>query len=75
MDARRRFVLDTHLVLMLQAIATTLHLSVRRPQALLADHGVTVSPHAVGQFLRREGLSFKKHGRAGAGPSGHRPQA
>ncbi|MEW5424888.1 transposase [Amorphus sp. 3PC139-8] len=76
MGARRRFVLDGHRDLILQAIATTPHLSVRRLQALLADHGVTVSHHAVWQFLRREGLSFKKHHvRPGAGPKGHCPPA
>ncbi|MEW5425228.1 helix-turn-helix domain-containing protein, partial [Amorphus sp. 3PC139-8] len=41
--ARRPFILEAHRDLILQAIATTPHLSVRRLQALLADHGVTVS--------------------------------
>jgi putative transposase len=73
---RRTFVLDAHRDLILSAISATSHLSVRGLQALLAEHGVTVSHHAVWQFLRREGLSFKKNAvRPGAGPKGHRPSA
>ena len=76
MGGRRKFVLDAHRALVLEAISTTPHLSVRSLQAILAEHGVKVSHHAVWQFLRREGLSFKKNiVRSGAGAPGRRPSA
>ena len=73
---RRKFILEAHRSFVLDAITTTSHLSVRKLQALLADRGVQVSHHAVWQFLRREGLSFKKNAvRPRAGTKGHRSQA
>ena len=76
MGGRRKFVLDGHRALILEAISSTSHLSVRRLQAILAEHGVAVSHHAVWQFLRREGLSFKKNAvRPGADTPGRRPPA
>lgn len=76
MGGRRTFVLDAHRDLILEAISASSHQSVRGLQALLADHGVKVSHHAVWQFLKREDLSFKKNAvRPGAGAKGHRPPA
>jgi len=76
MGGRRTFALEAHRALILDAISATPHLSVRKLQAILAERGVTVSHHAVWQFLRREGLSFKKNPvRPGTGPKGHRPTA
>jgi transposase len=76
MGGRRKFVLDAYRDLILEAITATSHQSVRRLQGMLADHGVAVSHHAVWQFLRREGLSFKKNAVCpGTGAKGHRPSA
>ena len=50
----------SHRSFVLDAITTASHLSARKLQALLADRGAQVSHHAVWQFLRREGLSFRK---------------
>lgn len=73
---RRKFILDPHRDYILDAVATTSHLSVRRLQAMLAERGMRVSHHAIWQFLRRENLSFKKNTvRNGAGAPRHRPKA
>ena len=61
MGGNRKILLAPHRAFILTAIATTPHLTVRRLQAVLAERGVVVSHHAVWQFLRREGLSFKKN--------------
>ncbi len=61
MGGHRKIILEPHRDFIRDAITRTPHLTVRGLQAMLADHGVTVSHHAVWTFLRREGLSFKKN--------------
>ena len=57
----RRRVLAPHRDLIIELIARTPHLTVRGLRDILRARGITVSRHAVWQFLRREGLSFKKN--------------
>ena len=57
----RRRVLEPHRALIEELIKQTPHLTLHRLKDILAAHGVAVSHNAVWQFLRREGLSFKKN--------------
>ncbi len=61
MGGHRKVLLAPHRDVIITAINTTPHLTVRGLQAILAARGVSVSHHAVWSFLRREGLSFKKN--------------
>ena len=71
MGGHRRPILEPHRDLIVELIARTPHLTIRGLRDVLQARGVTVSRHAVWQFLRREGLSFKKKpysSLSGAGP-------
>jgi transposase len=57
----RRRVLEPHRALIEELINQMLHLTLHRLKDILAAHGVAVSHNAIWQFLRREGLSFKKN--------------
>jgi putative transposase len=61
MGGHRKRVLDPHRDLIVEQIGRTPHLTVRGLRDILLARGITVSRHAVWQFLRREGLSFKKN--------------
>ena len=61
MGGHRRRVLEPHRDLVIELIERTPHLTVRGLRDILQDRGISVSRHAVWQFLRREGLSFKKN--------------
>ena len=61
MGGRRPRVLAPHRDFIVQAIDRTPHLTVRGLRDILAARGITASRHAVWQFLKREGLSFKKN--------------
>lgn len=56
----RRRVLEPHRDFIVERIRQTPHLTLHRLKDELASRGVIVSHNAVWQFLRREGLSFKK---------------
>ena len=60
MGGHRRRVLEPHRDLVIELIERTPHLTVQGHRDILQDRGISVSRHAVWQFLRREGLSFKK---------------
>jgi transposase len=57
----RRRVLEPHRAFILERIAQTPHLTLHRLKEELAARGVSVSHNAVWQFMRREGLRFKKN--------------
>ena len=61
MGGHRPRVLEPHRDFIVDQIRQMPHLSLHRLKALLAARGVHVSHNAVWQFLRREGLSFKKN--------------
>lgn len=61
MGGYRRPVLMAYRDFIVERIEQTPHLTLHRLKDELAAHGVTVSHNAVWQFLRREGLSFKKN--------------
>lgn len=61
MGGHRRPLLEPHRDLVIELIGRTPHLTVRGLRDILRARGVSVSRHAVWQFLRREGLSFKKN--------------
>lgn len=61
MGGHRKPILDPHRAFILEKLARTPHLTVRGLRDILVAHGIMVSRHAVWQFLRREGLSFKKN--------------
>jgi putative transposase len=61
MGGHRKRVLEPHRAFILEQIARTPHLTLHRLKDELAAHGVTVSHNAIWQFLRREGLRFKKN--------------
>jgi len=56
----RKRVLEPHRDFIVERIRQTPHLTLHGLKDELASRGVTVSHNAVWQFLRREGLSFKK---------------
>lgn len=61
MGGHRKIVLEPHRDFIVEVMKHTPHLTVRGLQAMLAERGVEVSHNAVWRFLRREGLSKKKH--------------
>jgi transposase len=56
----RRPVLEPHRAFIAERIKQISHLTLHRLKDELAPRGVTVSHNAIWQFMRREGLSFKK---------------
>lgn len=60
MGGHRKRVLEPHRAFIVERINQVPHLSLHRLKDELAAHGVKVSHNAVWQFLRREGLRFKK---------------
>ncbi len=60
MGGHRRRILEPHRAFIVERINQTPHLTLHGLKDELAAHGVSVSHNAVWQFLRREGLSFKK---------------
>lgn len=76
MGGHRKRVLEPHRAFIVDRINQTPHLTLHGLKAELAARGVKVSHDTVWQFLRREGLSFKKNPvRPGTGPQGCRPPA
>ena len=61
MGGHRRRVLEPHRAFIVERINETSNLTLHRLKDELAARGVRVSHNAVWQFLRREGLSFKKN--------------
>jgi putative transposase len=61
MGGHRRPVLEPHRGFIVERLAAKPHLTLHGLKAELAVRGVMVSHHAVWQFLRREGLRFKKN--------------
>jgi len=61
MGGHRRRVLEPHRDFIKERLSHTPHLTLHRLKDELAAHGVVVSHNAIWQFLRREGLSFKKN--------------
>jgi transposase len=61
MGGHRRRVLEPHRAFIVERINQSPHLTLHRLKDELAARGVPVSHNAVWQFLRREGLSFKKN--------------
>ncbi len=61
MGGHRRRVLEPHAAFIIERINQTPNLTLHRLKDELALRGVCVSHNAVWQFLRREGLSFKKN--------------
>jgi transposase len=60
MGGHRKRVLQPHRAFILEQIAQTPHLTLYRLRDELAARGVAVSHNAIWQFMRREGLRFKK---------------
>jgi transposase len=61
MGGHRRRILEPHRAFIGERINQTSHLTLHRLKDELAARGVSISHNAVWQFLRREGLSFKKN--------------
>ena len=61
MGGHRKRVLEPHRGFIVERINQTPHLSLHRLKDELAARGVKVSHDTVWQFLRREGLRFKKN--------------
>lgn len=61
MGGHRPRLLEPHRDFIVERIKQTPQLTLHRLKDELAAHGVRVSHNAVWQFLRREGLSFKKN--------------
>ena len=61
MGGHRRRILEPHRAFIVERIAQTSHLTLHRLKDELAARGVTVSHNAIWQFMRLEGLSFKKN--------------
>ncbi len=61
MGGHRRRILEPHREFIVERINRTPHLTLHRLKDELAARGIRVSHNAVWQFLRREGLSFKKN--------------
>ena len=61
MGGHRKRVLEPYRAFIAERISRTPHLTLHALKDELAARGVTVSHNAVWQFLRREGLRFKKN--------------
>jgi transposase len=61
MGGHRKPVLEPHRAFILERIAQTSHLTLHRLKDELAARGVIISHNAIWQFMRREGLRFKKN--------------
>ena len=61
MGGHRRPILAPYRSFILERISQTPHLTLHGLRAELAAGGVQVSHNAIWQFLRREGLRFKKN--------------
>lgn len=61
MGGHRRRVLEPYRSFIIERVSQTPNLTLHRLKDELAAYGVRVSHNAVWQFLRREGLSFKKN--------------
>ena len=61
MGGHRRPILAPYRSFILERISQTPHLTLHGLKDELAARGVKISHNAVWQFLRREGLSFKKN--------------
>jgi transposase len=61
MGGHRKPVLGPHRAFIVDQIERDASLSLHRLKDILADHGIKVSHNTIWQFLRREGLSFKKN--------------
>ena len=61
MGGHRKRVLEPHRAFILERIAQMSHLTLHRLKDELAARGVKVSHNAVWEFMRREGLRFKKN--------------
>ena len=61
MGGHRKRALEPHRAFIMERIAQTSHLTLHRLKDELAARGVAVSHNAVWQFMRREGLRFKKN--------------
>lgn len=61
MGGHRKPILEPHRSFIVERIDQMPHLSLHRLKEELAARGVKVSHNAVWQFLRREGLRFKKN--------------
>lgn len=61
MGGHRRRILEPHRAFIVERVNQTPHLTLHRLKDELAARGIRVSHNAVWQFLRREGLSFKKN--------------
>ncbi|MBB3166547.1 putative transposase [Rhizobium laguerreae] len=61
MGGHRKRVLEPHRTFIVERINQTPHVSLHRLKEELAARGVKVSHDTVWQFLRREGLRFKKN--------------
>jgi transposase len=61
MGGHRRRVLEPYRAFIVERLQQTPHLTLHRLKDELIERGVMVSHNAVWQFLRREGLSFKKN--------------
>ena len=60
MGGHRRRVLEPHRAFIVERINQSPNMTLHRLKDELAARGVAISHNAVWQFLRREGLSFKK---------------
>jgi putative transposase len=61
MGGHRKAVLVPYRDFIIDRIKETPHLTLHGLKDLLAARGIAVSHNTVWQFLRREGLSFKKN--------------
>ncbi len=61
MGGHRKRILEPHRAFIAERINQTPHLTLHGLKAELAERGVKVSHDTVWQFLRREGLRFKKN--------------
>jgi transposase len=61
MGGHRKRLLEPHRAFIVERISQSPHLTLHGLKDELAGRGVTISHNAVWQFLRREGLRFKKN--------------
>jgi putative transposase len=61
MGGHRKRVLEPHRAFIVERINQVSHLTLHGLKAELASRGVMVSHNTIWEFLRREGLRFKKN--------------